>query len=150
MSPGRLLPPFSELVLSSLSQLFTAGGGGRGDDTAQEFTHRLLGDVCFSFQSLRCPSAQQHFSIPGCRPGQCCPPPCKLGSRIYLRRGHWSFPPFSLCSLQSTNTSIYAMGNTPGRQHAKMIDFQDGPPSYRLLQAGVKRFPRVDWEPEDP
>lgn len=106
MSPGWLLPPFSELVLSSLSQLFKAGGGG----TAQEFTHGLPGNVCLSFQPHQCPSAQQHFSIPGCRPGQCCPPPCKLGSRIYLRRGHWSFPPFSPCSLQSTNTKPLCLG----------------------------------------
>lgn len=66
MSPGWLLLPFSELVLSSLPQLFMAGKG-----KAQEFTHPLLGDVCLSSQPHLRPSAcdlvpQLHF-FPDCK-----------------------------------------------------------------------------------
>lgn len=137
MSPGWLLLPFSELVLSSLSQLFVAGEG-----TARELTHWLLRDVCLSFQPRLCPPAPTSLL----RPWLCsnhAVGPLESGKQHILKEGSLVFPSFFLFSLLSTNINHLSL-RVPYGHHCNVQRW----PSPRIcpqVEAGVKHFPTAGY-----
>lgn len=140
MSPGWLLLPFSELVLSSLSQLFVAEEG-----TARELAHWLPRDVCLSFQPRLCPSAPTSLLLPWLCSNRVVGP-LESGKQHILKEGSLVFPFFfSFLPLIYKYQASKPMGNTLDWHRCNMQRW----PSPRMrpqVDAGVKHFPMAGYE----
>lgn len=137
MSPGCLLLPFSELVLSSLSQLFTAAEG-----TAQEFAHWFLG------MSALVPAPPASFcpvhSLPACvvvlQTWAMLWTPVKQEVE-YTQGGVVIFPSWSSLLPPILMSSFCAHGQHPGLallQPAEKTDLWDVPPCPTVWQKLVR------------
>lgn len=141
MSPGWLLLPFSELVLSSLSQPFSAAEG-----TAREFARWSLGMPAPrpGPPASGCPSALLPCLCAALPTRAMLSAPWKVGSRISSRRGRGPFSPLLLGSLQYSYQAPKPMRNTQaGTPTTCRDDWLLGcaPRPCALVEAGTRHSP---------
>lgn len=150
MSPGSLLLPFSELVLSSLSRLFVRRGQGLG-------VHTLVAGECLPlFPAL--PASVCHFSLlGGADMLQTCSVlsiPLKTGKQNILKEGSLIFPSFlSLLAPIHKDAPFKPTGNVLG-WHQEGCHMQRWlssgmcPQTHSFMEVAIKHLPVVDCDPK--
>ena len=150
MSPGSLLLPFSELVLSSLSRLFVRGGQDLG-------VHTLVAGECLPLFPAP-PASLCHFSfLGGVDMLQICSmqsTPLKTGKQNILKEGSLIFSSFlSLLAPIHNDAASQPTGNVLGWCHEgchmqRWLSSGMCRQPHSLMEVAAKHFPMVGCDPK--